>query len=336
MEVIYAKDVDDALFQGLGLMTTPSKVRTLKLRYGDVIECLEPVTTVYTNPQRRVLFNEVRDANPFFHLMESLWILAGRADVRFLKMFNSRMGEFSDDGVSFHAPYGYRIRSHFEKDQIKECVDLFKKDINTNRAVLQVWDCDEDLNFDSKDIPCNDLVFLKVREDKLHITVCCRSNDVIWGAYGANVVQFSMLQEYIAGHLGVGVGEYRQISDSYHIYDTPKNNEIARHEALGEPYFEINTTPLLMGGGTMEQFDEDLVNFFDLIDDYFIMSSPLRMNKGFKTRFFSSVVWPMFINYKERKDEGVDTKETVSLLRRNMPSTDWQHACIAWLQRRVK
>ena len=37
-----------------------------------------PVYTIYERPEERVLFDAVRDANPFFHLIESLWILGGR------------------------------------------------------------------------------------------------------------------------------------------------------------------------------------------------------------------------------------------------------------------
>ena len=33
---------------------------------------------------------------------------------------------------------------------------------------------------------------------KLCMTVCNRSNDMLWGAYGANVVHMSMLQEFVA------------------------------------------------------------------------------------------------------------------------------------------
>jgi hypothetical protein len=40
-----------------------------------------PVVTCYSAPTQRVLFSPMRDANPFFHLMEALWMLAGRDDV---------------------------------------------------------------------------------------------------------------------------------------------------------------------------------------------------------------------------------------------------------------
>jgi thymidylate synthase len=52
----------------------------------------------------------------------------------------------------------------------------------------------------------------------LDLTVLCRSNDVVWGAYGANAVHFSVLQEYLAGRIGVDVGVMYQFSNNYHGY----------------------------------------------------------------------------------------------------------------------
>ena len=49
-----------------------------------------------------------------------------------------------------------------------------------------------------EEIPCNTAIYFKVREGKLNMTVSNRSNDVIWGTFGANVVHMSILQEYVA------------------------------------------------------------------------------------------------------------------------------------------
>src|SRR6185312_8148215 len=91
-------------------------------------------------------------------------------------------------------------------------------------VVIQMWDANADLGRDSKDLPCNTHVYLGVsygetdRPNRLNMTVCCRSNDVIWGAYGANAVHFSFLQEYLAGRLGLDVGNLYQVSNNYHAY----------------------------------------------------------------------------------------------------------------------
>jgi hypothetical protein len=79
MHVIEARNVNDAYPLGYDrLMRYGSKAPS---RYGEVVEIRGPVTTRYAAPLERVLFDPVRNANPFFHFFEALWILAGRQDV---------------------------------------------------------------------------------------------------------------------------------------------------------------------------------------------------------------------------------------------------------------
>lgn len=118
------------------------------------LEYPTPVTTTYEFPQERVLFSPERDANPFFHLMEALWIIAGRQDVAFIEQFNRRMAEYSDNGKTFHAPYGYRLRHMMLTDQIEAAIDLLRRKPDTRQCVLHIWNADLDLGSDSKDIPC--------------------------------------------------------------------------------------------------------------------------------------------------------------------------------------
>ena len=102
-------------------------------RNGPVIAFPEPVVTTYERPQERVLFWGERDANPIFHLMESIWMLAGRRDVAFLEQFNSKIGQYSDDGKVFNAAYGYRWRDHFGYDQLTEIIKLLKEEPHTRQ-----------------------------------------------------------------------------------------------------------------------------------------------------------------------------------------------------------
>ena len=67
-----------------------------------------PVSTIYRNPTRRVLFDVVRDANPFFHLIEAMWVLAGSRRVELPRHFLDGIARYSDDGKVFHGAYSYR------------------------------------------------------------------------------------------------------------------------------------------------------------------------------------------------------------------------------------
>lgn len=179
-----------------------------------------------------------RKNNAFFSIFESsFWIPAGRYDVETLALFNSNMKQFSDDGITFNAPYGERIRSwgangyrNYEPeviptnpiDQLKDVVEKLKADPFTRQATMIIanphFDNFEYTSQGGKDIACNIAVSFKYRNGKLDITVFNRSNDLIYGALGANITQFVTLQNIVAGMLGMEVGTYTHITDSLHVY----------------------------------------------------------------------------------------------------------------------
>jgi thymidylate synthase len=280
MHVIAARNVNDAYTLGVNYLRQVG--RTEDSRAGPVMVAPGPVTTVYARPTERVLMDSCRDANPLFHLFESLWLLAGRDDARwldlFVKDFSVRFAE-SEDG-HLHGSYGKRWRDHWLQrprpyqvggtlhqddipgalDQLDEVVRVLRADPTSRQAVIAMWDPAADLGVDDlRDRPCNTHVYLRVRlpswgeaqvtwealgakdEERsavydrpiLDLTVCCRSNDVIWGAYGANAVQFSVLQEYLAARIGVGVGRMYQVSHNFHAY-------LDALERVGTPTGDVN------------------------------------------------------------------------------------------------
>ena len=108
-------------------------------------------------------------------------------------------------------------------DQLSRAYHTLASNPDSRQVVLQIWDGTLDLPHPdghprAQDIPCNVLSMLKVRENKLHWTQIIRSNDFFLGL-PYNLIQFTTLQEIIAGWLEVEVGPYYQISDSLHIYD---------------------------------------------------------------------------------------------------------------------
>jgi len=222
-----------------GKEISPRGKKTLEVR---------PVLLQVTDPLKRVTTIFGRKNNTFFNIVEAIWLLAGRETVDPLAFYASNIAQFSDDGMYFHAPYGARLRSYgrsvehltFSKvttysgkreristlhaetreqaiDQLSVVADVLRTDMNSRQAVASIWNPLYDLNVKSKDIPCNDLLMFKVREDKLCLSVCNRSNDLHWGLM-TNVFQFSMVLDVLAFVLDVGVGTLTHFIDSLHIY----------------------------------------------------------------------------------------------------------------------
>lgn len=352
MHVLEVNDVNEALPRGM--MYLRDNGCTAPSRNGPVLVAPGPVATVYRDPIARVLFDPRRDINPFFHLFEALWIIAGRKDVAFLKVFNSKMADYSDNGVDFHAAYGYRLRRPM--DQISAAIEMLQQDPSSRRVVLQIWDYSLDLNTKSKDLPCNDLIFLRVNGGNLDITVANRSNDVIWGAYGTNAVQFSVIQEYIAAHLGLKMGAYTQISNNYHAYTelpywqewyhASKNGGAGFGFGDGNPY----RTSFLKGGVAPTYLfldspvvsEKDTKNMFSAFDSSnvsggknFEWVDEIQEQGGFSSFAFTTVVMPLLKAWAMHKSG--KTVEAYEYLRTTQNQVyDWVFCATQWLKRRVE
>lgn len=224
-------------------------------RDGNVKEILD-FKTIIKNPYRRVVGGYNRNINPFFLLAEAMWIFTGRKDVKFLSMFNKNMEKFSDDGKVFHAPYGFRLRHwgirsedkfceenlHAAQgyDQIADAIRMFDNNPNTRQVVLSIWNPDLDLGTKTKDIPCNDIIMMKIRNGKLITTVQNRSNDLHWGL-PTNIFQFSFLTEIISACLGIELGTQTHNSQSLHIYDWNDITDVMYNsKESNELYSEVN------------------------------------------------------------------------------------------------
>jgi thymidylate synthase len=223
-------------------------------RNGPVIQIAEPVTATYTAPRERVLFNIARDANPFFHLVEALWMLCGRNDLATLEYFAKQIGNYSDNGVTLNGAYGHRWRHMYQVaydvngsvytaegktpsrgiDQLDMLIRHLSAFPDSRRGVLGHWNAEDSLDAmgstmpgwehrTSLDVPCNTHIYFSTSggvQRKLHMTVLNRSNDMIWGMLGANYVHFSFLMEYVTLACGYEMGTYNHITNNCHVYRT--------------------------------------------------------------------------------------------------------------------
>ena len=296
-------------------------------RNGKVLQLRGPTTICYERPLERVIFWPERDANPFFHLMEAMWMLAGRDDVEFIARYAKRMREYSDDRETFNGAYGYRWRKHFGYDQLETISNKLKLNPGCRRQVISMWDATSDEDFDhisdlqnntSKDIPCNTHAYFAINDSGyLDMTVCNRSNDLVWGCLGANAVHFSFLLEYMAAKIGVPVGYYYQITNNLHGYlETIEPLRDLAGNCAASPYELSAVKPyeLRLEGCA---FDEDLEN----LDKYHATST-----------FFRHVVEPVRAAHQAHKagDSMIALQRCKYIL-----APDWRMACEQWLQRRI-
>jgi thymidylate synthase len=302
--VITGEYLDDIFIKGIKLIQAEGILDSS--RNGRVLKFPHPILTVYKNPRGRVLFNKDRRANPFFHLFESLWMLEGRQDLKFLIYFNKKMAEYSDDGEMIRgSAYGYRWRNYFNKDQLQTAIEMLKKSPDTRRVVISHWDPEEDLGGDSKDLPCNTQIYVSIQNRKLDLTVVNRSNDMIYGAYGSNAVHFSILQEYLAAHLGIDVGTYYQFSNNMHVYvdfDIWKKVQYSSRELC---YYDTVRPQSMFKDNSASEFDADLRAFFRFYQNYGFSTIQVKL---FTTDFFVDTVRPMWNMWVHHKNGNSDVR----------------------------
>lgn len=191
-------------------------------RNGETREIL-PCTFRVKNPRERWILSRSPPHNPAFGLVEVVWILTGHNESIVPNFWNPQLPKFAGDVTEYYGAYGYRLRKAFGIDQIKRAYEVLKYAPQTRQAILQIWKPDLDLPSEygkpmSEDIPCNVMSLLKIRNNRLHWSQIMRSNDIMRGLPN-NIIQFTMLQEIIAGWLKCELGEYFHMSDSLHVYE---------------------------------------------------------------------------------------------------------------------
>jgi thymidylate synthase len=217
----------DDLWRKVSRALVSGQGRTQEGRRSKTLEVLHALLCLH-DPRQRWVLSRVPAMNPAFALAEVVWLLNGHRDARFLNYWNRRLPEFAGRSAIYHGAYGYRLRAHFGIDQIERAAEALHANPDGRQVVLEIWDPGSDLPYPDgsprdADIPCNVCALLKVREGKLEWLQVTRSNDLFLGL-PHNLVQFTTLQEVLAGWIGVGVGEYHQISDSLHIYHEDLKN----------------------------------------------------------------------------------------------------------------
>lgn len=335
MQTILARNVTEAWARFSRYMGSELYVneRTRKVRPRGVLtqEIIGPVATMYSQPEECVLLDPVRDCNPFFHLYESLWMLAGGEDVARVKFYSPQIAAYSDDAMTFHGAYGYRWRQYFEFDQLLKLIELLKKDPDTRRAVLAMWDAEDLVAADSGlDVPCNCTAFLQLREGALNLTVCNRSNDAVWGAYGANAVQFSILLQFLAAAVGARVGNYTQVSNSLHVYLEGKAGEVWQRCAASPP-------PLLQCNEPPVPHLPLVVSWETFLEETVALTAPMDGTPGLYTYtepWIKSVALPLLNAHAMYRCGALGTAIEHLAATRVELDDPWLLASEAWLQRR--
>lgn len=121
---------------------------------------------------------------------------------------------------------------------ITSIVERLAKSPNSRRAIAITWVPEIDIQ--SREPPCLQIVQCFIRNNQLHMTVVFRSHDML-SAYGANVYGLAHMQKLICDKINelsinkITIGTLTTISSSAHIYwkrDKQELNEFKKRMIL--------------------------------------------------------------------------------------------------------
>ena len=282
-------------------------------RNGKVLRLEEPCTMCYLRPWERGNFTPSRNSNPFFHVAEAAWMLAGRSDVAFLAMFNSNISQYSDNGVEFNAPYGFRMQHHFGHNQLLEALNILSTDPTSRQAVVQIWD-HQDLVKNTKDKACNVSMVFSIVKRKVQLTVFNRSNDAVYGGVtGANPVHFSFIHQWFADQLDIPMGKLYFMSNNLHVYTD-----------LYDHWGKMDWNQIINKGSDYFK-SPDLAEYFTLCKEIELQDITTRTYGP----LIDQVVKPVLNAWVTRKYLRKDPRYWILQIQ----AEDLRHQCELWLER---
>lgn len=162
-----------------------------------------------TKARNNLLDHPARNLNFKFAVAEWLWIMSGSESVEEIAKYNSRLREFSDDGVTLKGAYGPRLvaQQNWVLDKLSQS--------DTRQAVMTIWVPSPP---PSKDIPCTVSFQFVRRDNTLNLIASMRSSDA-WLGLPYDFFTFSQILNCYAGQLGCDVGWLQFFLGSSHIYD---------------------------------------------------------------------------------------------------------------------
>ena len=256
----------DALMQH-GLVAHPRGTETRELLNYNI---------TLINPRNRVITFKERNVNTQYLLGELVWYLGGSNSPEGILPYSKFWANITNSGNeagyeegTINSNYGNRLFGHtrlpsfFQLDEsgnVKKYINQWEETIkllsegdkDSRQAVLNIH-LPTDRHEGNKDVACTLTLQFLIREDKLHMIVNMRSNDIILG-FTNDVFQFTMLQEIMLVQLKktypeLELGHYFHNAGSMHVYE--RHFKMADAIIAAENAYDLEMIP-------MDRFDEDI------------------------------------------------------------------------------
>lgn len=161
----------------------------------------------------------LRDIKPLWACAEAVWFVGGGTNSTFMKKFGFNVWDkFSREDGFVESATGFRWRSAFEVDQLKELISKLSEDPSNRQGILTSWDPKKDNLSPGKNVPCVDMWHFHILAKRLHMSVLQRSGDMYFGV-PHDILGSRLVQELLAARLGVRPGAISYLVSNAHLYE---------------------------------------------------------------------------------------------------------------------
>lgn len=145
------------------------------------------------------------------------WILSGNTNTKYLKDNGITIwDEWASEDGSLGPIYGKQLRDFNGVDQLNKAIELIKKDPNSRRNVITLWNPSD---LDKQALHCchGTVIQFYVSSNRLSCSMYQRSGDVFLGI-PFNISSYSLLTHMVAQVCDLEVGEFIHTIGDTHLY----------------------------------------------------------------------------------------------------------------------
>ena len=170
------------------------------------------------NPTHLAIKHPSRKFNPAYSVLEFLWYLSGHRKTNNIGKCANIWLKIQDEQNEVESNYGSYILGQQWDWILKE----LENDKDSRRCTIVIHQPHHKTK-NEKDLPCTQYLQFFIRENKLHLGVNMRSNDIIFGfcndVFNFALFQQLMLNELRATYPDLKLGSYYHHAGSLHLYD---------------------------------------------------------------------------------------------------------------------
>ena len=196
-----------------------NEINSNGVAFGDT-KALFNVGFTLENPSKKNInvLNPNRKFNLEYAEAEWQWYLSGDPSIDKLGEINGSIPPIwetmADSDRQVRSNYGWQWERNHQLDKV---VAMLKSNPETRQAVISIYDGKEISTY-RKDTPCTYAVQFTILDNKLHMAVLMRSND-LWFGFCNDQYCFASLQELVAERLSMELGTYYHFAHNLHLYN---------------------------------------------------------------------------------------------------------------------